>query len=614
MLRALCVIVLLNAIFWNDLSGSDPIAVNNLSQKIYVSEMDQYIDSSSSLTYYDFQFNNEQFYKAEKDLQGTRNKKFTYWMKFILEGDLLEDEINYLLCTDSRITHLEMWIDGVAQTEGPVGTKYLYKNRKINHRNLVFPLPQKKDLEVVVKIRSSHSTFFAFEVKAQNRFLSDSYWEAGVFGSVYGVIVLGLFFSLVMRLQFRDSIYTAFAVFALVAFVTCLFLDGSGFQFYWQEFPSVNFYLLVFLPVVLLFSSAGLVISVLEIWDRKNFYFRIIAGSLILSLIGYVFAFTIPQYFIHTIFYMIPYLVMIYCCIAMYRAGNRSVMVFIFGFVFIILANLLYMMQPYFSVEYYHWFIRFSPHFGVVALTLSLSYAQYQKFVFLSEYRKSERKKSIQRLEELNKMKDGINEEIAEKVAYQTEELESMNSIIHQQNAELQQANDKLKEQTDEIVILNLKLNQENQELKSDVEKINESRIMQSTIPFDDFKQYFNSDDSCYAMLEELKWQNGFECVKCGNTRYGKGKGERARRCTKCGANDSVTSNTIFHRIHFPLLKGFYILFLVNKHGDNLISKDLSEIVDLRLATCWKFSKKIKAKKLELEQSGKVIESWLNLI
>jgi len=614
MVRVFITVFTLSILYFNELNAANPIVISELSQTIYVKDMDQYIDSSSSLTFDDFQYRRALFFEPSIDLQGTRNKKFTYWMTFVLKGDQLNQENFYLLCTDSRISQMELWIDGMPQTENPIGTNFLFDNRNINHRNLVYRLPQTNEIEIVFKIRSNHSTFFAFEVKAENRFLSDSYWEVGLFGSTYGFIILGLFFSLIMRLRFKDSIYLAYAVFAFASILTGLFMDGSGFQYLWKNTPSLNLYLLVLLPIAVVFSSAGLVLSFLDAWDKDNYYFKIIFGSLLIGLLGYVFVFTIPEYFIHTIFYMIPFVAMIYACISQYRSGQKSILAFIMGFIFIIIANLVFMLQPHFPVEYFHSLIKFSPHVGIVALTLALCYSQYQKFFFISESRKSERKNSIERLEQLSRIKDRINQEIAEKVALQTKELENKNSIIHQQNAELQEANDKLKEQTDEIVNLNLKLNQENQELKSDVEKITESRILQNTIPFDDFKKFFNSDDSCYVMLEELKWENGFECVKCGNTKYGKGKGERARRCTKCGINESVTVNTIFHRIHFPILKGFYMLFLVNKHSDNLISKDLSEIIDLRLATCWKFSKKIKAKKLEMEQSGKVIESWLDLI
>jgi hypothetical protein len=491
---------------------------------------------------------------------------------------------------------------------------FIFKNRSINHRKLVHSLPKVTDQEIVIKIKSDQSTFFSFHVKAENEFFNDSYFETGLIGSTYGVVVLGIFFSFILLLKFRESIYMTYPIFAMVSILIFLFSDGSGFQYWWWDLPIINLYLLLFLPILLMLTVGFLVISVLDAWSTKNKFFRIIVGSIVVSQLGYVFVFTVPQYYIHNVFYMLPFLAMIYCCIVKYRSGYKSLLAFLIGFVFVVLANSIYMLQPFYSATYYNYLIQFTPHFGVIALTLALTYSQFMKFYNIHESRKLERQQSIIHLEQLNQIKDSINEEIADKVAKQTKELELKNVVIHGQNAELKEANYKLKSQTDEIVNLNLQLNQENQELKSNVQRIKESRILQNTIPFDDIKAYFNSEADCYKLLEQLKWQNGYKCLKCGNTKFGKGKGERARRCTKCGTSESVTSNTIFHRLHFSILKGFYILFLVNKHGDNLISKDLSELVDLRLATCWKFSKKIKAKKSELDQSGKAIESWLDLI
>lgn len=598
----------------HSLRGAEPIHVKGEMQKVYVKGMDHYIDSTSKITFDEFINERDRLFASPQPLQGTRNRNFTYWMTFTLEGDVLKDENYYIICVDSRISHLRMWIDGVPGTEQPIGADYKFSNREISHRNFVHRLPKESNMEVVVSIRSDQSTFFSFEIKNEDKFLRDTGFEAGLLGSTYGFIVMAMLFSLFMLLKFRESIYVAYPAFAIVSLTIFLYLDGGGFFHIWNNVPELNLFLLLFLPIALMFSLGALVISVLEEWTLRSKYLRIILTAILIGQFGYIFVFTVPEYFIHNIFYMVPFLAMIYACILKYKSGFRALLAFIIGFVFVIFSNSLFMLQPFFAADYYHYLIQFSPHFGVVALTLAMSYSQFMKFYYINEARKSERKKSIHQLEQLNQIKDRINEEIEEKVAQQTKELEQKNAVIHIQNAELQHANDKLKAQTDEIVNLNLMLNQENQELKSDVEKMTESRILQNTISFEDFKQYFDSNEACYALLEELKWSDGFSCIKCGNTKYGSGKGERARRCTKCGTNASVTSNTIFHRIHFPLMKGFYMLFLVNKHGDKMISKELSEIVDLRLATCWKFSKKIKARKLEMEEEGIIVDSWIDLI
>lgn len=599
---------------FSNVNGRNVIEINSSNRKIFVEETEQYVDSLSALDYEDFQNNKDLFTKLSKNIHGTLNRDYAYWVTFDIEGDFLKEDIFYFLINDSRISHLEIWFNGKAQTLKPKGTYYPYKNRNINHRFLVNRLPQQEKVEVILKIKSSQLSLFAFEIKQEDRFLNDSYWETGLLGCAYGILIFALVFSLMMRLRFKESIYTTFAVFAVVAVLTCLYLDGSGFQFLWNDYPKLNDVLALLLPICVLACTSALVLSFLGKWNVSDPLFKRIARVSAVCLLGYFFIFKCHQYYIHNMFYLMAFIVMLFECAKRFRFGNRSTNAFLVGFFFLFFANVFYMVQPFIPIEHYHPLTRFSPHFALVVLTLTLAYSQFKKFFFISSSRDKEKQKSIMQLEELNRIKDRIHSEIAEKVALQTSELAEKNSIIYEQNAELLLAHNKLKQQTDEIVNLNLKLNQENQELKSNVQKITESRILQSTVPFKDFQVFFSSDEACFNLLEELKWQDGFKCSKCSNTKFGKGKGAKARRCTKCGTNESLTSNTIFHRIHFPIIKGFYMLFLVNKHGDNLISKDLSEIVDLRLATCWKFSKKIRAKKEEIESSGKVIESWMDLI
>jgi hypothetical protein len=65
------------------------------------------------------------------------------------------------------------------------------------------------------------------------------------------------------------------------------------------------------------------------------------------------------------------------------------------------------------------------------------------------------------------------------------------------------------------------------------------------------------------------------------------------RRCTKCGYNESVTSNSIFHGIRFPIDKAFFILYVTNNRQKEYTLDQLSEMLDLRRNTIWNFKKKI---------------------
>ena len=107
-----------------------------------------------------------------------------------------------------------------------------------------------------------------------------------------------------------------------------------------------------------------------------------------------------------------------------------------------------------------------------------------------------------------------------------------------------------------------------------------------------EFDQHFDSDEKCLAYLAEEKWKGGFSCRKCGHDNYCKGKKPHSRRCTKCKSEESATAHTIFHKCKFPLTEAFKITYLVC-HQPDISSYKISDQLNMRQMTCWKFKKKI---------------------
>lgn len=108
-----------------------------------------------------------------------------------------------------------------------------------------------------------------------------------------------------------------------------------------------------------------------------------------------------------------------------------------------------------------------------------------------------------------------------------------------------------------------------------------------------EFQEQFPDDDACLAYLDELKWENGFECSKCGNKRYCSGSKKYDRQCTKCRKTHSPTAGTLFHRLKFPVLKAFYIIYYMSTSKKGISSTELSRKLELRQKTCWLFKQKV---------------------
>ncbi len=120
------------------------------------------------------------------------------------------------------------------------------------------------------------------------------------------------------------------------------------------------------------------------------------------------------------------------------------------------------------------------------------------------------------------------------------------------------------------------------------------SRIFKEELNPKRLKELFTSDDKCLEFLAEVKWSAGFECRKCGNSNYCPGKTAYSRRCTRCKAEESAASGTIFHNCKFPIHKAFYIAYNVCKGKEDVSTYEFARRLSLRQMTCWNFKTKIR--------------------
>lgn len=75
-----------------------------------------------------------------------------------------------------------------------------------------------------------------------------------------------------------------------------------------------------------------------------------------------------------------------------------------------------------------------------------------------------------------------------------------------------------------------------------------------------EFAERFKTDEDCQLYLAHFKWSGGFKCVKCGHSRS-QVRRNHSRTCNICSHTESVTANTLFHKVKFGLRKAFFICF-----------------------------------------------------
>lgn len=213
-------------------------------------------------------------------------------------------------------------------------------------------------------------------------------------------------------------------------------------------------------------------------------------------------------------------------------------------------------------------------HIGYSILGVSITLGLLVRYKMLIEKQKNE--ETIRRVE------------LERLVKERTRELE-------QSNQELLAANESVQKQKQEIDAMNQDLYKSHSKLEKGLKEQRKARILLEDLSFEEFSELFKTEQQCYLFLEELKWLEGFTCVKCGEHDYALTQKAFSRRCTSCHYVEVVTVNTLLYRLRMPVNSAFYIVFLV-VNNPLITAEDLARSTGVKMNTCWMFKKKVIAR------------------
>jgi len=117
-----------------------------------------------------------------------------------------------------------------------------------------------------------------------------------------------------------------------------------------------------------------------------------------------------------------------------------------------------------------------------------------------------------------------------------------------------------------------------------------------------EFRAKFGSEALCLAYLSKTKWVEGYNCRKCNNGRFGSGKKEHNRRCSRCGHDESPTAHTLFHKIKFGIENGFEMAYDIATSKKGASSIWLAERFGVKQHTAWLFRRKVQEAMKSSEQ------------
>jgi transposase-like protein len=99
----------------------------------------------------------------------------------------------------------------------------------------------------------------------------------------------------------------------------------------------------------------------------------------------------------------------------------------------------------------------------------------------------------------------------------------------------------------------------------------------------------YGSDERCRELLERLRWPEGPACPRCEDTTTVARLETNAKilYCRKCDYQFSVTTGTIFHDSHLPLIKWFAATLLMCEAKKGISAHQIKRTVGMAYKTAW---------------------------
>lgn len=109
-----------------------------------------------------------------------------------------------------------------------------------------------------------------------------------------------------------------------------------------------------------------------------------------------------------------------------------------------------------------------------------------------------------------------------------------------------------------------------------------------------EFNKRYRTEEDCLQAIAKMRWPNGFICPKCEHDDGYRLHDRRVIECALCKYQTSITAGTMFHKTRIPLLKWFWMLFLIAQDKGGASALRLSKQLDMHFRTVWHLLHKIR--------------------
>jgi serine phosphatase RsbU (regulator of sigma subunit) len=332
--------------------------------------------------------------------------------------------------------------DGILLEKIIFGDHYLYKNRNYDFPELILKLPIKNNKVVDVYFKMKCEISLLSPIKIYNEptlvsKLNEISWGLGIY---YGALLVIFFYSLFIYLSLKDKAYLYYVLYLLSYGLSLSNFDGFMFKYALSNYPMINNLALYFFIYFATIFGTLFAVSFLDL--KKTWYlgYRIITTFLIPVVISVILLFIYPNIIFHdivaSVFAAFISFIGIVIGFVSWKKGYSSARFYSIAYTFVLTSVIIYVCKDL-GLLSSNIFTEYVMHFGsgIEMILLSLGLAdKYNKLKVSNEIAQT---KLIDNLKEIQILQNITNQELEEKVAVRTKQLNEQNITLEEKQKEI---------------------------------------------------------------------------------------------------------------------------------------------------------------------------------
>jgi rubrerythrin len=550
-------------------------------------------------------------HNAQFDAPPFRKDSLRYWIAATVENK--SNKLYLLECLSPHLRDVEVYIleGSVVIQKYETGSNFSFADRGLKHKNFLFPLPNEQGTYTLwIGLKNYNGVNLDLKIRTYSFFTEYALTEYFFLGLYYGTLVIVFFYNLFLYIKGRLRLHLLYSLYIIGCLVNSFKEDGIAYQFLWSGYPGFNHLMIAHIAQPLfLITFVAYALSFLKIQEYLPRLVRplkaLVVVFILLSLANSE-AFTVAAEWV----YFSTFLLVYFASLWIAQKGYTFAWYFFAGFSMVVasvLINALRLMDLFPSNILTVYTFNFGIFLEVIIFSIALAESirrtgeerDRSKQGLIDQLRINDQlqKDLIRELEEKKQLQEKVNRELEERVALRTHEL-------NEANVQLQAFSKKMEE-------ISSQLDKHNYQLRKEISLEKISRVHEREVSYAEFLKIYASDEVCLQLLSNLKWSQGFVCRKCGYEKTVSNNLPSKKKCSRCGYIESVTANTLYHHLKFPVYKAFYLTY-VEFAGLKYTNEQLSETIELRKSTLWAFRNKV-IERMKLREY-KNLQNWQDMI